>query len=224
MGTIYKLTFPNGKIYIGMTTVALRNRLYCHRFKARSEAPKLLLHRAWKLHGEPLAEVLAIVEDVDLPATEIRAIRTFGSFGDGGYNMTPGGEDSPMKTPAIVEKVRALASTPERIARNIEIHLGSKRSLETRQEISRALKGLRLGIPKSPETRRKISEANKGKYYLPPDRKNTEETKVKMSESAKRRWSNPVIKEKMIDAMKTRKLTDETRAKLSAAGKKRWAK
>lgn len=220
---IYKLTFPNGKIYIGMTTAALRNRLYCHRFKAKAEAPKLLVHRAWKLHGEPLAEVLAIVDDADLPATEVRAIRVFGSFGEGGYNMTPGGEDSPMKTPAIVEKVRALALTPERIARNIAVHLGSKRSLETRQEMSRARKGMRAGIPKSPETRRKMSMSRKGKP-VGIGRKNTEETKAKMSESAKRRWSDPTEKAKMIDVIKTRKLTDDTRSKLSAAGKKRHAK
>jgi len=201
---IYKLTFSNGKIYIGMTTASLRNRLYCHRFKAKAEAPKLLVHRAWKLHGEPLAEVLAIVADADLPATEIRAIRAFNSFGDGGYNMTPGGEDSPMKTPAIVEKVRALALTPERIARNIAVHLGSKRSPETREEMSRVRKGMRAGMPKSTETRRKISEANKGKYHLPPGRKNTEATKAKMSESAKRRWADPMVRQKMSEIAKER--------------------
>jgi hypothetical protein len=201
---IYKLTFPNGKIYIGMTTASLRNRLYCHRFKAKADAPKLLIHRAWKLHGEPLAEILAVVADSDLSATEIRAIRAFCSFGDGGYNMTPGGEDSPMKTPAIVEKVRALALTPERIARNVEIHLGSKRSPETREEMSRARKGMRAGIPKSTETRRKISEANKGKYHLPPGRKNTEATKAKMSESAKRRWADPIVRQRMSEIAKAR--------------------
>jgi hypothetical protein len=188
VGTIYKLTFPNGKIYIGMTTVSLRNRLYCHRFKAKVASPKLLLHRAWKLHGEPLAEVLAIVEDSDLAATEIRAIRAFGSYGDGGYNMTPGGEDSPMKTPEIVEKVRMLASTPERIAKTKATHTGAKRSPELRQLFSEMRKGQRVGVPKTAEHRRKISEANKGKSFN-VGRKNTDETKAKMSESAKRRWA-----------------------------------
>src|SRR4030042_1793660 len=132
MGLIYKLTFSNAKIYIGMTTVSLRNRLYCHRFKSTADTPKLLVHRAWKLHGEPLAEVLA-----------------------------------------IVEKVRALALTPERVALNIAVHLGSKRSDETRAEMSKARKGMRAGIQKSTETRLKISKATRGKYYLSPDRKNT---------------------------------------------------
>ena len=193
MGTIYKLTFPNGKIYIGMTSVSLRNRLYCHRFKAKADAPKLLLHRAWKLHGEPLAEVLAIVEDSDLAATEIRAIRAFGSYGDGGYNMTPGGEDSPMKTPEIVEKVRMLASTPERITKTKATHTGAKRSPELRQLFSEMRKGQRAGIPKTAEHRRKISEANKGKSFN-VGRKNTDETKAKMSESAKRRWARESAK------------------------------
>lgn len=223
MGVLYKLTFPNGKVYIGMTTLSLRKRLYCHKFKSKSERPKLPIHRAWKLHGEPISEVLAIVEDYDLPDTEMRAIQIFNSYGVGGYNSTPGGETSPMNVPEVVEKVRLLALTPKRIARNVEIHLGSKRSESSRKRISESLKGVGLGVPKSLEHRRKISEANKGKIYN-IGRKNTIATKSKMSESAKLRWSDPDIRLKMLKAIKTRKLTAETREKLSLAGKKRWSK
>ena len=69
MGLIYKLTFSNGKVYIGMTRVSLRKRLYCHAFKSKAEKPKLPVHRAWKLHGEPASEILAIVENPVLGET-----------------------------------------------------------------------------------------------------------------------------------------------------------
>ena len=195
MGLIYKLTFSNGKIYIGMTTKTLKQRLRCHRSNAKAACPKMVVSRAWKAHGEPTVEVLSTLPDDELSAAEIEAIRKFGSFGPNGYNSTPGGETSPTKTPEVAAKIRALALTPERIARNIEIHLGSKRSIETRAEISRSLKGLLTGIPKSAEHRRKISEANRGKYHLQPGRTHTEDAKKKMSESAKRSWDDPARRE-----------------------------
>lgn len=189
MGIIYRLTFPNGKVYIGMTVVSLRRRLYCHAFKARQESPKLAVHRAWKLHGEPVAEIIETVDATELAAAEKRQILSHNSFGPSGYNLTPGGEDSPMKVAATVEKVRAKALTPERIARNIEVHLGRKRSPETCRLLSESLKGKGLGVPKSAEHRRKISEANKGKSFI-WGRKASDETKAKMSKSIKSAWTN----------------------------------
>jgi len=225
MGVLYKLTFPNDKVYIGMSTVSLLSRIHTHRNRAKADKPKLIVHRAWKLYGEPLIETLAVVENDDLPATEIRAIKVFNSFGAGGYNLTPGGETSPMKVPSVVEKVRALALTPERIARNIEVHLGSKRSAETCKLISETLKGVGLGIPKSVEHRKKLSDANKGKSFI-IGRKLSDKTKRQMSESAKKFWQ-----ERKLNGYGNhewywsgRKHSEETKAKLSAIAKARSAK
>lgn len=178
---IYKFTFPNGKIYIGQTSVSFKSRLNMHRCSARKENPKLALHRAWKKYGEPVSQIVAYVEKCELIATEIRAIKVFNSFGINGYNLTPGGEASPMLVPEIAARVSALASTPERIARNREVHLGSKRSEGCKKQMSIDRKGMRVGIPQSPEHRKKISVANTGKVSLNRGRSCSDETKLKIS-------------------------------------------
>ena len=219
MGIIYKLTFSNDKIYIGMTKTSLEQRLRSHRADSARSNPKLAVHRAWKKHGAPVATALAVVENEDLAATEVRAIRAFDSFRKG-YNLTPGGEASPMLVPAVVEKVRALALTPERIARNIEVHLGSRRSKETRDEMSRVRKGQGLGIPKSAEHCAAISAALKklGHTYVA-----TAEHRAKISAANLGRKFTDAHKAKIAAVKRGSRLSDETRAKLSIAAKARWA-
>lgn len=188
-GLVYKLTFSNGKIYVGMTTVSLRRRLYCHHFKSKAENPKLPVHRAWKKYGEPLTEILIIVDDSVLGDYEKHFIKLYSSYGLGGYNSTPGGEDSPMKRPEIAEKVRLLALTPERIAHTKSIHTGRKRSAETCELLSMSLKG--KSVPH--ERRLRMSITHKLRGTNPPDPTGhicSAKTKLKMSESAKRRWGN----------------------------------
>jgi len=214
MALIYKLTFPNGKIYIGQTTFTLERRLAGHRTCVKAQVPKLLVHKAWKKHGEPVAQILAIVDPSELNETERRAIAAYGSFGKNGYNCTQGGEQSPMLIPEIVEKVRALAKTPARIARNIEIHLGSKRSDECRKKLSEMRKG-KKGHPQSAEHRRKLAEARKNRPVV-FGRKHSAETKLKMS-----RPKSEATKLKMSIAATGKSPTAETRAKLSLAAKNR---
>lgn len=203
-----------------MTIKSLRHRLYCHSFKARQESPKLLLHRAWKLHGEPVAEVIEKVPNRELAAAEIRQIAAHGSFGEGGYNMTPGGEDSPMKVAATVEKVRALALTPERIARNREVHLGSKRSLETLKLMSQ----MRKGKPVSDETRHKMSATHKAMGTRPPTnsgRRHSKESKSRMSEFMKKAWTQE-RKRSFATAAKKRQSSEEYKTRMSDAVKLAW--
>jgi hypothetical protein len=189
MGLLYKLTFPNGKSYIGITVQKFHLRLRDHRHVAISNKSQNSVHRAWRKYGEPKSEVLAIVEDYDLSDTERRAISVFNTYGDLGYNMTYGGEQSPMLTPSVAKKVSLLASTPERIAATKALHTGRKRSAETRARLSESLKGKGLGVKKSEAHRKKISEANKGKHLAWLGKKHSDETKMKMALSAKARWA-----------------------------------
>lgn len=189
LGILYKFTFSNGKSYIGVTTQSFKKRIANHKWRAGVDKPVFTVHKAWKKYGEPKIQILAYVENKDLYETEIRAIEIFNTYGTNGYNSTVGGELSPMLDPEIVRKVSRLASTPERIARNIKLHLGSKRSEETRRKMSEMRKGQNLGVPKSKEHRANISKALKGRP-LCLGRKHSEETKRKMSESAKLRWGS----------------------------------
>jgi group I intron endonuclease len=183
VGILYKFTFTNGKSYIGVTTQKFKLRIANHKWKSSVNKPSCKVHKAWKKYGEPLIEILAYVENKDLYETEVRAIKILNTYGEHGYNSTAGGEASPMLNPTIAKKVSALASTPERIARNIQIHLGSKRSEESKRKMSEMRKGLNLGVPKSSTHRANIAKALKGKK-LALGRKHSDESKIKMSESA----------------------------------------
>lgn len=209
-GSIYLLTFPNGKVYVGQTVLSPKRRFAAHRFAASLIHPRCPVHCAWKKYGEPTLELLTECNIEILSDMEKDFIALFASFGPHGYNMTPGGEVSPMLTPETVEKVRLLALTPERIARNREVHLGSKRTDECRAAMSAKRKGQNKGVPKSAEHRAKIAAANRG-IIRNVGRKNTEETRAKMSEAARRRWAN-------LD------FNEERRARFSAGQKKRYAK
>lgn len=216
-GIIYKFVFSNNKIYIGQTTLALSKRIYHHEFNSRKDNPKLAVHRAWKKHGRPEITVLAIVELSEVSATEIRAIRVYDSYGLHGYNLTIGGEASPMLNPDTVAKVRALANTPERILKNKELHCGRKRSPETCENISIANKGRFLGIPKTKEHRAKIGNAHRGvptgmvmseshraAIILANSKPKSEETKLKMSLAAKGKKKSDAVKANMAIAAKKR--------------------
>lgn len=226
-GVIYKMTFQNGKIYVGQTCVGFEKRMTQHRRFASFDNPKLAVHRAWKKHGAPQCCVIAIVEKYELSNTEVRAISAFNSFGNAGYNLTPGGETSPMKVPATVEKVRALAKTPERIARNLAVHLGSKRTPECRLEMSKKRKGQRKGVALSKEHRARIGEKTKGnKNFL--GRSHSKETILKMSESAKRRWATVLQKDRsgvahaVAKANTNRQWSQLSRARLSVSNATRF--
>lgn len=142
MGELYKLDFANGKSYIGITTKTAKHRFDCHRRDAESGS-SYAVHQAWRKYGEPKLVVLAVVEDKDLAETEIRAIKAFGTLNPAGYNMTPGGEESPM----LVSEIKAKL-------------VGIKRSDETKAKLSAAKKG-----SMSEAHRQKLKDVHSGNSY-----------------------------------------------------------
>lgn len=209
MGILYVLTFSNSKKYIGITRGTLSNRFQGHRDSYR-RGTKSKLYAAWAKYGAPIPSTLAVVENDDLLQAEVRAISMFGTQA-GGYNTTPGGDDSPMLVPEVVEKVRQKARTPERIARNIEIHLGSKRTAECRQKMSEMRIGMNKGVPKSPEHCAKISAALRVavRTYVA-----TDEHRAKISKANSGRKFTEEHKRKIAAAHVGKKLSEETKAKL----------
>jgi len=97
MHTIYRLTSPSGKVYIGYTSRSMRQRLNDHRAAAKRKIS--IIHKAitkypldsWKV------EVLLETNDRDLAfVTEIRMIEQHDSTNpDHGYNHSTGGELGP---------------------------------------------------------------------------------------------------------------------------------
>ena len=192
VGYVYLLVFANGKKYVGITTRTVAIRLRAHRSSAGKSNPKLAVHRAWQKYGEPDVQTILQCSVEELQNMEKMFIIYFNSLVPNGYNFTAGGESSPMLIPEVVEKVRRLALSPERIRRNIEVHLGSKRSDATREQMSKDRKGKKRG-PQTPEHREKLRLAQLARPPRPPRpigvRKNTPETIEKMRISAIARWA-----------------------------------
>lgn len=153
MGELYKLDFPNGKSYIGITSVTTKERL-CGHAKSVKHGSKIPVHCAWRVHGEPIVHVLAVVEDKELSQTEIRAIKVFNTISPFGYNISAGGELSPMHHPCAKAKCSAAALrawTDPAYAENIKNKMKGNAN--------------RKGQPNSDEHNLKVSVALSGKPF-----------------------------------------------------------
>lgn len=213
MGYLYKLDFEGGKSYIGITTKGVEHRFNKHRLSAIGGS-SLAVHRAWRVHGAPEKSILAILEDDELASAEIKAIKAYNTLAPNGYNLSLGGETSPMRNPYVAAKM-----------------LGNKHSLgvfpsaETRAKLSAA----RIGKKLSPETRAKVSEARMGMKFSKETKarisasksgvRQSIESVLKRSASLKGHKVSESTREKISNALKGKPLSEETKMKLSVANK-----
>jgi group I intron endonuclease len=151
---IYRLTAPNGKSYIGLTT-DIDNRMNVHKRSAIDGK----LQRAIKKYGWNSFEkeiLLEVNNSALLAQLEIFCIKLFDSF-ENGYNSTPGGERG-MAGHKVSDETRKRMSFAK---------LGKKRTPltnKTKQKISVALKGKNKGRklpPRTTEHKLKISKSMK---------------------------------------------------------------
>ncbi len=201
MGCLYKLDFPSGKSYIGVTVGRLCNRIAGHRYTA-ANGKQQAVYNAWRKYGEPLVTLLA-----EHPADQL-AIALYNTRSPHGYNETSGGNLNTTMSDAARAKLSAIA-------------VGRIPSQETRQKMSASSKGRpkteehrrriaawHTGRPLSDETRAKIAAKAKG-------RKIREETRIKMSLARKGRKVSLETRAKMARAKLGTKHTPETIAKLT---------
>ena len=157
LGYIYKITNPNGKIYIGQT-INLTNRQSAYR-NINSDKQKLIYNSikkyGWENHVFTILEESSI--DV-LDDREIYFIQKYNSFyknNHNGMNMTLGGNGC-----------RGRKDSEEVKLKRAEKHIGKKRTEETKKLMSLAKKGKitkRLGTKHSEETILKMSKIKLGK-------------------------------------------------------------
>ena len=222
MGELYRLSFPNGKTYIGVSFFTAQKRFKQHLWSAKKS--NQLAYRAWRKHGEPMLKVLAVVENVLLHEIEIKAIASYGTLTPNGYNMTLGGDGTPglihsLETRAkfsIISKARIYsAETRKKIGakskgRKLSPESSAKKSATLRalmaipeERAKRGRKGKRL----SPEHRAKISASHTGKKISPGTKARlasynvgrvfTAEHRANLSASAENRVCTPETKAKM---------------------------
>lgn len=168
-GLVYRLTFPNGKDYVGVTSRTLEERVTQH-IKDSTKGPKdYPLARAIRKYGPANmpSEVLVEGPMSEMLKMEIKLIRRFESQIPMGYNISRGGT-APM--------------------------FGRHHSIEMRQKMSRDRVGKNnpmWGVPSpntgrifSLETRTKMAAARREIFGW----KHTTDTKIKMSKSSKKYW------------------------------------
>jgi hypothetical protein len=184
-GYIYKIQFPNGKHYIGLTTTSLDERTRQHKGRAKSGDTKYLYNAIRKYNMIDTLELIKIdTADTfhELCEKEIRYIIDYNSYymNGNGYNMTYGGEG----TNGYVYTEEARDQQSERMKEYY------KNNPEAGKEHSERMIN---HYNENPEEREKQGERMKTILENP-------EIREKMRESQQKRWENQEAREQMSEA------------------------
>ena len=215
-GSIYKIVFPNGKHYIGLTTTSLEQRTKEHIKCAKNGDNKCLYNAIRKydmIDTLELKEIDTADTIYELCEKEIGYIIEYNSYYiDGnGYNMTHGGEgtngyvfteDVKRKISAMAKKQFETHEARQKQSERIKKHFENP---ETRQEMSVKKKqyfednpdagkehGERMKklYEDNPEARQQVSERLKTYYKANP------EARQQVSERIKKHFENPETRQK----------------------------
>lgn len=141
MGELYRITFPNGKAYIGITSKTARLRLSGHRTEMRAGS-RCPVHRALKKWPDVTSETLVVSDDwAYLCDIERRAIKAFGTLKPGGYNLTEGGDGVVGLRPRL-----GIPHTAESKAKMSARRKGRPLSPSQRANVVAALVGNQYGL------------------------------------------------------------------------------
>lgn len=137
--SIYKATNRlNGKVYIGIDS-HWPARKRGHKHLALKENSGWYFHNALRETGFDNFDWEVIFESEDreylLREKEPFFIKEYNSYGDGGYNLTPGGDNSPMFNRNHSDDTRQKMAAAK-ITNPTKYWLGKTRSAETKQKIS----------------------------------------------------------------------------------------
>lgn len=150
---LYRLTFPHGKVYIGVTRQSLEQRVRRHVAYAR-QGRHFAISCAIRKHGEDAfkREVIDFGTWTEMLAAEIEAIAEHRSRGISCYNMTDGGEGSLGVVPSAEKRKRISASlrgrslSAEHRQRVGEIQRGKTIPSEVKEKMSAAAKGRVISV------------------------------------------------------------------------------
>ena len=208
MGVIYKITSPSGKAYIGQTKQKLSNRLAAHVKPADRKCP--ILGKAITKYGWHAMKVETLVEvpNALLLEYEKKFIDMYQTFGRLGYNASPGGEDSPMKTPSIAAKSRATLMQPERQAKKVKTFKKTRANPDVAKKYSDGLKRAHA----DPEVHAKFKRGWKAAQSKP-------EIRAKNSAALLAYWAKKRVNDTPEDAERRRKNRERSRQRYEAKAK-----
>jgi group I intron endonuclease len=236
---LYKLSFPNGKNYVGITSKTAKKRFQEH---CKPSKKLYLVNKAIDEYGRKNVSINVIgrTDNLELLClAEHEAIEKYNSRYPNGYNSTQGGEGY-----LCSEESRKRASE---FNKGNKYCLGFKHTKESIAIMSESKKGNQhtLGFKHTEESKKKMSLATKAKPFSEEHRKNLSKataeanrrrTGMKHSEETKAKMSAARIGKKLseehinilAEANRKRctgtKRSEETKAKISMKAKERFLK
>lgn len=220
---VYLLTFSSGKKYIGQTIRTMAARLDGH--KARLKINKTAaLYVEWRKFGAPVQSILEVCSTVDqLHEAEKKWIKIEDTIWPNGLNFAEGGLSSASQHAETAKRIglaargrKASEETKKKVSDASKIHwqnpeyrakvaVGIAESFTEERKEALAESARKVWAQKS-QAERKMSQATKDKIS---SRVVTDEQRLRMSESAKKRVRAP--------------RSQETKDKIAAKTKAFWA-
>ena len=198
--SVYKLTAPNGKCYIGMTKQSVERRWNSgHAYQHNEHLTNAITKYGWENFDKEVLFMSASKTEAE--KVERFLIAKYDSTDRlHGYNILPGGNVSDGHS--------------EETRRKISESVKKLQTDEVRARKSRDGKGRKL----SDEAREKLRQANLGNQNAKGCTRSPE-VRAKMSAAQKLRYNSPEARIKLSASQKGRHVSQETRAKMSAAKK-----
>jgi hypothetical protein len=240
-GSIYKIQFPNGKHYIGLTTTSLEQRTNEHKCCAKKGDTKYL-YKALRKYN--IVDTFKLIE-IDTAETleelcnkEIVYIIEYNSYymDKNGYNMTYGGDGVTGYIFTEEDKQKMSKAHKKRFEKPEAIHKNREAQKKYHQEHPDAGKEHSERMKKhfeNPEVRQKNIEAQQ-KYWKenPEARQQKSEIKTQFyidnpeagkehGERMKKHFENPEARQKYSESQKKRFENPEVRQQMSEIKKKR---
>lgn len=211
-GFIYKILFPNGKVYIGLTTTTLKKRKQEHLFCAKNINNQKCLYKALRKYDKIDTFELVEIDTADtleeLREKEIGYILKYNShYIDGyGYNMTYGGEGfngykltEEDKLKMSEARIKYYRETPGAIERNREATKQAHINNPELRNIQAAIR--KKNYQENPQVRQNMSNGQKKRMENPEVREHNaeqlrqfwdgnEEAKKQMSELKKKQCND----------------------------------
>jgi group I intron endonuclease len=221
---LYQLSFPNGKSYIGITSLTAIKRFQYH---CRRTSRNTALNPAIKKYGRENVVITVLAETDNwelLCLAEQEAIDKYKSKAPNGYNLTHGGEgvlglvtSEETRAKQSASKRNMSEATREKLRNRIFTEETRKKMSDSKQNISDETRK-KMSLAKkniSEETRNKMSASQKNR---PPI---SEETRAKLSVLTTIRNKNrsPDIYIKAANSKRGRVFSDEIRARMSEGQK-----